>query len=132
MNRPLPVLQPLCCGPETPALDPAAADQLAATFKALADPTRVSIVNRLAAGEECCVCDLTDTFDLSQPTVSHHLRILRDAGLVEVERRGTWAYYRLVPTAIERLRGVFGSTPASLPGSLRRRRRLRGSGSRRL
>jgi ArsR family transcriptional regulator, arsenate/arsenite/antimonite-responsive transcriptional repressor len=84
-----------------------AATRLASTFKALADPTRVSIVNQLACGDECCVCDLTETFDLSQPTVSHHLRILRDAGLVEAERRGTWAYYRLVPEAIERLRDVF-------------------------
>ena len=103
----LPVLQPLCCGPDTPALDSGDAERLAGVFKALADPTRVSIVNRLASGEECCVCDLTDAFALSQPTVSHHLRILRDAGLVEAERRGTWAYYRLVPDAIEGLRGVF-------------------------
>jgi ArsR family transcriptional regulator, arsenate/arsenite/antimonite-responsive transcriptional repressor len=84
-----------------------AATRLASTFKALADPTRVSIVNRLASADECCVCDLTEAFDLSQPTVSHHLRILRDAGLVEAERRGTWAYYRLVPEAIGRLRDVF-------------------------
>ena len=103
----LPVLQPLCCGPDTPAMEAGAARELAATFRALADPTRVSIVNRLANGEECCVCDLTDAFELSQPTISHHLRILRDAGLVEAERRGTWAYYRLVPEAIDDLRGVF-------------------------
>jgi ArsR family transcriptional regulator len=108
----LPVLQPLCCVPGAPPLDPAAAQDLASLFKALADPTRVAIVNRLAAGEECCVCDLTDAFELSQPTVSHHLRLLRDAGLVEAERRGTWAYYRLVPEAIERLRGAL--TPAAL------------------
>jgi len=108
----LPLLQPLCCGPDTPAMDGAAAAELAAVFRALSDPTRVSIVNRLACGEECCVCDLTDAFALSQPTVSHHLRILRDAGLVEAERRGTWAYYRLVPEAIERLREVF--EPAAL------------------
>ena len=88
-------------------MTPEAAEELAATFKALADPTRVAIVNRLACGEECCVCDLTDTFELSQPTVSHHLRVLREAGLVESERRGTWGYYRLVPEAIERLRGAF-------------------------
>ena len=86
------------------------AERLAATFKALADPTRVAIVNRLACGEDCCVCDLTDAFELSQPTVSHHLRVLRDAGLVEAERRGTWAYYRLVPEAIEQLRGVFATS----------------------
>ena len=103
----LPVLQPLCCGPDTPVMDTGDAERLATVFKALADPTRVSIVNRLASGEECCVCDLTEAFALSQPTVSHHLRILRDAGLVEAERRGTWAYYRLVPAAIDSLRGVF-------------------------
>jgi ArsR family transcriptional regulator len=102
----LTVLPRLCCGPDTPAMSPDDAADLALTFKALADPTRVSIVNRLAAGE-CCVCDLTAVFELSQPTVSHHLRILRDAGLVEAERRGTWAHYRLVPEAIERLRSTF-------------------------
>ena len=105
----LPVLQPLCCGPDTPVMSNAAAVDLAATFKALADPTRVAIVNRLAAAE-CCVCDLTAAFDLSQPTVSHHLRVLRDAGLVEAERRGTWAFYRLAPGAVDRLQGVF-TTP---------------------
>jgi ArsR family transcriptional regulator len=106
----LQVLQPFCCGPGTPTMEPAAAEQLAATFKALADPTRVSIVNRLASGEECCVCDLTNAFELSQPTISHHLRILREAGLVDAEPRGTWAYYRLVPDAIERLGAVFDTT----------------------
>lgn len=102
----LPLLQPICCGPDTPVMDPAAAHELAATFKALADPTRLAIVNRLAAGQ-VCVCDLTAAFELSQPTVSHHLKVLRETGLVESERRGTWAYYQLVPEAIERLRGVF-------------------------
>ena len=103
----LPLLPTLCCGPELPALDAAAAGGLAKVFAALADPTRVSIISRLASGEACCVCDLTGTYRLSQPTISHHLKILRDAGLVESERRGTFAYYRLVPEAIERLRGVF-------------------------
>ncbi len=107
----LPVLQPLCCGPDTPAMPLSAARDLAAMFKALSDPTRVSIVNRLACADECCVCDLTDAFELSQPTVSHHLRILRESGLVDAERRGTWAYYRLVPEALERLRGVLESAP---------------------
>jgi len=69
-------------------------------FKALADPTRVSLVNRLAQAHETCVCDLTAAFDLSQPTISHHLKVLRDAGLVESTRRGTWAYYRVVPNAL--------------------------------
>ncbi len=106
------VLQPLCCGPDVPPLHEEAAEELAAVFRALADPTRVGIVSRLASGEQCCVCDLTEAFDVSQPTVSHHLRILRDAGLVEAERRGTFAYYRLVPDAIERLQRVF--VPAEL------------------
>lgn len=83
---------------------PAAAEALAASFKALADPTRVAIVNRLAGAGEVCVCALVDEFELSQPTISHHLRLLREAGLVESERRGTWAYYRLVPDAFDQLR----------------------------
>src|SRR5438270_2185658 len=96
----LPVLQPLCCGPGTPPLPEEARDELAARFKALADPTRVAIVNRLAAADEVCVCDFTAAFELSQPTISHHLRILREAGLVESSRRGTWAYYRVVPETL--------------------------------
>jgi ArsR family transcriptional regulator len=96
----LAVLPLLCCGPGVPAMKPHAAEQLAARFRALADPTRVAIVNRLAQAEETCVCDLTAAFDLSQPTISHHLRVLRDAGLVESSRRGTWAYYRVVPAAL--------------------------------
>ena len=84
-----------------------AAEELAATFKALSDPTRVAIVNRLGSLSEVCVCDLTAAFELSQPTISHHLRVLREAGLVESEGRGTWAYYRLVPEALGRLRDVF-------------------------
>lgn len=93
-------------------MEPAAATELAAIFKALSDPTRVAIVNRLAAAPEVCVCDLTTAFDLSQPTISHHLRLLREAGLVEAERRGTWGYYRLVPEAIDRLREVFSADAA--------------------
>jgi ArsR family transcriptional regulator len=98
----------LCCGPDTVQLDADASASLAARFKALADPTRVAIVNRLAAAEECCVCDLNAAFDLSQPTISHHLKVLRDAGLVESSRRGTWAYYRLVPAAVRELRHTLG------------------------
>lgn len=104
----LTVLSPICCGPETEPLAPAERDALAARFKALADPTRVAIVNRLAAADEVCVCDLTAAFELSQPTVSHHLRVLREAGLVESSRRGTWAFYRLVPEAVEALRSALG------------------------
>ena len=98
----------ICCGPATAPLAPAERESLAERFKALADPTRVAIVNRLASVDECCVCDLNDAFDLSQPTVSHHLRILRDAGLVQSSRRGTWAFYRLVPDAMDELRQALG------------------------
>jgi ArsR family transcriptional regulator, arsenate/arsenite/antimonite-responsive transcriptional repressor len=97
----------LCCGPNTPPIDEVESESLAASFKALADPTRVAIVNRLAVGE-CCVCDLNAAFDLSQPTISHHLKVLRDVGLVESSRRGTWAYYRLVPNAVRELRQALG------------------------
>ena len=93
-----------CCAPGAERIEPEAAEALAARFKALADPTRVAIVNRLAGTEEVCVCELVDEFELSQPTISHHLRLLRQAGLVESERRGTWAYYRLVPASIDELR----------------------------
>ena len=103
------VLPAICCGPATEPLTPEDRNALAARFKALADPTRVAIVNCLSAADEVCVCNLTDTFDLSQPTISHHLKILREAGLVESTRRGTWAYYRLVPEAIAALRGALGS-----------------------
>ena len=105
----LPVFQPMCCGPDTLPLPEPARHELAARFKALADPTRVAIVNCLAAADEVCVCDLNARFELSQPTISHHLKILREAGLVESSRRGTWAYYRLVPEAIAALRGALGA-----------------------
>src|SRR5512140_805783 len=98
----------LCCGPGVETLAPAESDELAARFKALADPARVAIVNRLAAADEVCVCDLNAALDLAQPTVSHHLKVLREAGLVESSRRGTWAFYRLVPEAIDQLRGTLG------------------------
>jgi ArsR family transcriptional regulator len=102
------LLPVICCGPDTEPLDVGERETLAARFKALADPTRVAIVNRLAGCDECCVCDLTGAFELAQPTISHHLKVLRGAGLVESSRRGTWAYYRLVPDAVAALRGALG------------------------
>jgi len=102
------VIPKLCCGPDVAALPAADAERLAVRFKALADPTRVAIVNRLAQAAETCVCDLTAAFDLSQPTISHHLKVLREVGLVESTRRGTWAYYRLIPGAVDALREALG------------------------
>jgi ArsR family transcriptional regulator len=107
----LPVLQ-ISCGPDVEALGrvpPTTSPRCSG-----AASTRVAIVSRLASGEKCCVCDLTDVFELSQPTISHHLRILREAGLVDSERRGTFAYYWLVPEAIERLQAVF-QPPSLVP-----------------
>ena len=102
-------LPAICCGPSTEPLAVHQRDQFAAKFKALADPTRVAIINCLASADEVCVCNLTESFELSQPTISHHLKILREAGLVDASRRGTWAYYRLVPEAIDELRGALGA-----------------------
>lgn len=95
----------LCCGSPLAAGE---AEELAARFKALADPTRVAIVNRLGTADEVCVCELNAEFDLSQPTISHHLKLLREAGLVAVTRRGTWAYYRLVDESLQQLRQTLG------------------------
>jgi len=83
------------------------AEEIAEVLKALADPTRVQIVLALReAKEPVCVCDFTATFDLSQPTISHHMARLREAGLVEATRRGIWSYYRLAPHLPARLRRI--------------------------
>ncbi|HYZ19537.1 MAG TPA: metalloregulator ArsR/SmtB family transcription factor [Gaiellaceae bacterium] len=100
-----------CCAPGAPPLPRRDLESLSARFKALADPTRVAIVNCLAGRDECCVCELQN-LGVSQPTVSHHLKILREAGLIEVARkRGTWVYYRLVPEAVEALAFALGGAP---------------------
>jgi ArsR family transcriptional regulator len=88
-----------CCAPVTGgALDVPAAERLAHIFKALGDPTRVRLLSLIAAADsgEACICDLTGPVALSQPTVSHHMRQLVDAGLVTREQRGKWAYYRVL------------------------------------
>jgi ArsR family transcriptional regulator, arsenate/arsenite/antimonite-responsive transcriptional repressor len=111
-SKRLKVLEQPCCAPGAPPLRPEIAEGLAARFKALSDPTRVAIVNRLAGADEVCVCDFTLRLQLSQPTVSHHLRVLREAGLIEVSRkRGTWVFYRLVPEAVEQLAFALGGAP---------------------
>ena len=104
-----------CCGPVTQAVDPETARELARTFKALADPTRVQLLAIVAAqdGSEACVCDLTEPVGLSQPTVSHHLKILVDAGLLTREQRGRWAYYSLIPGALTQLATTLTETTLS-------------------
>lgn len=83
----------------------------ASVFKALADPNRLRLLSivKSSEGGEACVCDLTEPLNLGQPTVSHHLKILVDAGLLHREKRGTWAYYSMVPGAIERTTGLLES-----------------------
>lgn len=101
-----------CCLPsEQPAISTEDAQQRAVVFKALADPNRLRLLSIVKAGEsgEACVCDLTEPLDLGQPTVSHHLKILVEAGLLHREKRGTWAYYSLVPGALDKVGGLLTS-----------------------
>ena len=94
-----------CCVPVAhPDVAPDCAGRMASIAKALGDPVRVQLVDvlRKAAGQ-VCVCELVPLFDLSQPTVSHHLKVLRQAGIVDSERRGLWAYYYVLPDALEEL-----------------------------
>jgi ArsR family transcriptional regulator, arsenate/arsenite/antimonite-responsive transcriptional repressor len=108
-----------CCAPlVTEVVDPREAHELSRLFKALADPVRLQLLSMIGARDtgEACVCDLNDAFALSQPTISHHLKVLRKTGLITSERRGTWVYYRLVPDAVDRLGSLLvGPRPASQP-----------------
>jgi ArsR family transcriptional regulator len=114
MPKPLPLLDPVstasaCCAPLAQApLSAGDALQLATRLKALADPARIRLVSILLAsdGQEACTCELTGPLGLSQPTVSHHLKKLAEAGLVTGERRGVWTYYRVVPNALSALAQV--------------------------
>ena len=110
---------PGCCEPprSLPALPAADLARTVATFKALADPTRLEVF-RLIAAQDAPVCarDIVDRFDVSQPTVSHHLKVLRETGLITVSRRGVWAYYSADPRGLALLRGTLdGLLPVPLP-----------------
>jgi ArsR family transcriptional regulator, arsenate/arsenite/antimonite-responsive transcriptional repressor len=100
-----------CCPPITQKRLPAeTAAVLAPAFKALGDPVRLQLMSMIASAPEgeICVCDLTPAFELSGPTISHHLKTLREAGLVDAERRGTWVYYRPRPGLMRQLAGLLG------------------------
>jgi len=108
----LPVVPAACCSPRTrAAITEQAAVDLSRVLKALADPARLRLLSLIAAhdGSEACVCDLTDPVGLSQPTVSHHLKVLVDAGLITRDKRGVWAYYALVPGALEAVTHQLGT-----------------------
>lgn len=116
MTATLPLLTPdlqACCAPVTGGvLDVAEAERLAHIFKALADPTRVRLLSLIAAtdGGQACICDLTEPVGLSQPTVSHHMKQLTDAGLITREQRGKWAYFRVVDHALNSLADALSTT----------------------
>ena len=106
-----------CCAPiGADALTVDQAERLAPAFKALGDPVRLRLLSLIAAKRgEVCVCDLTNAFAVTGPTISHHLRVLREVGLIQCERRGTWGYYWLVPGVLGGLGGMLGverGTPA--------------------
>ena len=108
----LPVITPdapVCCAPlAREPLPEAGAQELALLFKAVADPMRLRLLSMIACheGGESCVCDLTDAFDVTPPSISYHLKILREAGLISADRRGTWVYYRINPDVMARMSAV--------------------------
>ncbi|WP_155341136.1 ArsR/SmtB family transcription factor [Acrocarpospora corrugata] len=107
-----------CCAPiAREPLSESAAAEMATLLKAVADPVRLRLLSMIGshAGGETCVCDLTDAFNLTAPTISHHLKVLRTAGLIDSERRGTWVYYWIVPAVVAKLGALF--TPLAEPAS---------------
>lgn len=103
-----------CCGPVLAApLDERAADELAAAFKVIADPVRLRLLSLIAQAGEICACDLVVPIGKSQPTISHHMSVLADAGLVHREKRGKWAWYSVAPDRLAVLRDALGGVPSS-------------------
>src|SRR5580698_4337460 len=103
-----------CCSPlSARPLSAEQAEQVAPLLKALADPVRLRLMSLVASheGGEACVCELNDAFDLSQPTISHHMKVLHEAGLVDREKRGVWVYYRARPQALAAIGDLNGCTP---------------------
>ena len=103
-----------CCGPLlSEALSEEQSEDLAAAFKVLSDPARLRLLSMIAATDEACACDLTEPLGRSQPTISHHLSVLTDAGLISREKRGKWAWYRVVPERLTFLRDALALPTAS-------------------
>ncbi|MFC5950241.1 ArsR/SmtB family transcription factor [Pseudonocardia lutea] len=115
------VSAPACCSPLTSEpLDAHRAVELARVFKALGDPVRLRLLSLIASheGGEACVCELTGVFDLKGPTISHHLKVLKEAGLITGDRRGTWIYYRVSPRTLRMLGDVLTLDPADEPAGV--------------
>jgi ArsR family transcriptional regulator len=110
-----------CCSPLVrDSVSEEAAAELARLFKALADPVRLRLLSLIGAhqggrepGAGVCVCELTGAFEVTAPTISHHLKVLRETGLISSERRGTWVYYWILPGVLERLAGLFAPQPVA-------------------
>jgi len=103
-----------CCSPLTAEpLTMEQAEQVAPLLKALADPVRLRLLSLVACheGGEACICELNDVFELSQPTISHHMKVLGDAGLVDRDKRGVWVYYKIGPQALASLGTLIGCPP---------------------
>ena len=120
MSKALPLLDPAgtaaCCPPlSAEPLSQAQAEQVAPLLKALADPVRLRLMSLVAShpGGEACVCDLNDAFDLTQPTISHHLKVLHEAGLLDRDKRGVWVYYRARTEALASLAALIGDPSSS-------------------
>jgi ArsR family transcriptional regulator, arsenate/arsenite/antimonite-responsive transcriptional repressor len=113
--EPTPVEAVACCTPLVKsAMTMEQAESIAPLLKALADPVRLRLLSLVASGSEgeACVCDLNDAFDLSQPTISHHLKVLHEAGLLDRSKRGVWVYYRIRPAALADLGALLGGVSA--------------------
>lgn len=109
---------PACCAPlPAPPLDAGSAQELAVRFKALADPTRLQLLALVVAAGSACICDLTQPVGLSQPTVSHHMKVLVDAGLLRREKRGRWVHFSVIPGALRELAERLEDPGSSLGGS---------------
>lgn len=106
-----------CCGPVlAEPLSERDADELAAAFKVVADPVRLRLLSLIAQAGEICSCDLVGPIGKSQPTISHHMSVLADAGLVNREKRGKWAWYSVVPDRLAVLRDALAGTPVAVRG----------------
>src|SRR4249919_2582372 len=109
-----PVQAVACCSPLTQRpLSQDQAERIAPLLKAMADPVRLRLLSLVAShqGGEACICDLNDAFDLSQPTISHHMKVLHEAGLVDRDKRGVWVYYQVRPQALASLGALIGCAP---------------------
>jgi len=112
--------EPACCTPlASEPLSASEAEEMSVLLKAIADPVRLRLLSLIACheGGEACVCDLAGAFDLTGPTISHHLKVLREAGLIASERRGTWIYYRVSPGVLAQLSALLAPRAPELADS---------------